>query len=75
PGGLELLYRASRDGWAAAAFHAKRGDDSPSTVTFFRVKGQGTDGTDSVIGGFSSVAWTTSNHWAGSPGAFVFMLK
>ncbi|CAN0399092.1 unnamed protein product, partial [Ectocarpus fasciculatus] len=77
PGGLELLYRASRDGWNPAAFHAKCGGNSPSTITFFRVKGQGTGQTDSIIGGFSSVPWTSrgSNTWTASPGAFLFMLK
>ncbi|CAN0083927.1 unnamed protein product, partial [Ectocarpus sp. 12 AP-2014] len=52
PACLELLYRASRDGWNGAAFVEKCGDDSPSTITFFRVKGQGTGGTDSIVGGF-----------------------
>ncbi|CBJ28932.1 conserved unknown protein [Ectocarpus siliculosus] len=78
PGRLELLYRASRDGWNSAAFQATCGDDRPSTVTFFRVKGQGTGGTDSIVGGFSSVPWTPpggSTGYTASPGAFLFMLK
>lgn len=36
PSGLELVYRASRDGWAPAAFHARCGDDSPSTIMLYR---------------------------------------
>ncbi|CAM9194691.1 unnamed protein product, partial [Ectocarpus sp. 12 AP-2014] len=78
PGRLELLYRASRDGWNSAPFQATCGDDSPSTLTFFRVKGQGTGGTDSIVGGFSSVPWTPpggSTGYTASPGAFLFMLK
>ncbi|CAN0099674.1 unnamed protein product [Ectocarpus sp. 8 AP-2014] len=79
PGRLELLYRASRDGWNSTAFQATCGDDSPSTVTFFRVKRQGTGGTDSIVGGFSSVPWTSTgvlNYcFTASPGAFLFMLK
>ncbi|CAB1098618.1 unnamed protein product [Ectocarpus sp. CCAP 1310/34] len=33
PGGLELLYRASRDGWSARSFDDKCRDGSPSTIS------------------------------------------
>lgn len=56
PEGLELLYRASRDGWTAAAFHAKC-DSSCSTITLIRTKAKGSETTDSIVGGFSSVSW------------------
>ncbi|CAN0011960.1 unnamed protein product, partial [Ectocarpus fasciculatus] len=78
PRGMELLYRASRDGWSSDAFHARCGDDSPSTISLFRVKAQGTNTSDSVVGGFSSVPWTTPNDVHGcrqSLGSFLFMLK
>ncbi|CAM9679535.1 unnamed protein product [Ectocarpus sp. 4 AP-2014] len=84
PGGLELLYRASRDGWNSAAFDAQCKDDSPSTVTLFRVKGRRGGGTDGIIGGFSSVPWNpasrhnvfgNAHHPSGSPEAFVFILQ
>ncbi|CAB1119780.1 unnamed protein product [Ectocarpus sp. CCAP 1310/34] len=82
PGGLELLYRASRDGWNGATFNARCKGDSPSTVTLLRVKGCETGGTDSIIGGFSSVPWSPAiqnysygYYLRGSPGAFVFILK
>ena len=76
PCGLELVYRASRDGWDGQAFHARCGDDSPSTVTLFRVSGAGPGSRHSVVGGFSSVPWTVADkRWKSSPGAFVFMLK
>lgn len=39
PSGLELVYRASRDGWAPRNFHAHCGGDSPLTVTLYRVSG------------------------------------
>ncbi|CAM9632658.1 unnamed protein product [Ectocarpus sp. 8 AP-2014] len=78
PRGMELLYRASRDDWSGDAFHARCGDDSPSTISLFRVKAQGANTSDSVVGGFSDVPWTA--RWGGfqgadSPGSFLFMLK
>lgn len=60
PDGLDQLYRASRDGWDTKHFHARCGDDSPMTVTLYRLKdasnrkGLGS----SVLGCFSSVPWT-----------------
>ncbi|CAN0534826.1 unnamed protein product, partial [Ectocarpus sp. 12 AP-2014] len=59
PAGVELLYRASRDGWSGDAFHARCGDDSPSTISLFRVKAQGANTSDSVVGRFSGVPWTS----------------
>lgn len=77
PFGLELVYRASRDGWAPEYFFRKCGDDSPSTVTLYRVSNTGRETRDSVVGGFSSVPWTpaTGPSFRSSPGAFLFMLK
>lgn len=75
---LNLLYRASRDGWNGAAFHARCGEDSTSMITVIRVRNPiGSDSsTDSIVGGFSSVPWrgSTSGHHE-SPGALLFMLK
>lgn len=57
PQGLKLLYRASRDGWTAGAFHDMC-DSSSSTITMVRVKARGSKGDDdSVVWGFSSVPW------------------
>lgn len=72
---LKLLHRASRDDWADAAFHARCGDDSPSTTNLFRVKRQGGDHSDIVIRGSSSVPWTGDGDFCPSPGAFLFMLE
>ena len=63
PQRLELIYRGSRDGLTADAFHAKCTDESPSTITLVKVNHRGTDSDSSVIGGFSSVFWVpTGNH-------------
>ncbi|CAN0596026.1 unnamed protein product, partial [Ectocarpus sp. 12 AP-2014] len=77
---LDLLYCASRDGWDTKHFHARCGDDSPMTVTLYRLndasnrKGLGC----SVLGCFSSVPWTPpsdgSTERKSSPGGFVFIL-
>ena len=83
PGGLKLLYRASRDGWTPAAFHSKCDSSSLPTVTMFKA-GSG-DGT-SIAGGYSSVSWAPSQQQqfqrgstgaapSHSPGAFIFMLR
>ncbi|CAM9689048.1 unnamed protein product [Ectocarpus sp. 12 AP-2014] len=80
PEGLELLYRASRDGWSGHAFHARCDDDSPSTISLFPVKAESNEDGDSVVGGFSSVPWTPPpgpevHLGSDSPGSFLFMLK
>lgn len=73
PEGLKLLYRASRDGWSPAAFHAKCSRSSPS-ITLVRVAALSGETAGSVVGGFSSVSWA-GDGWYESSGAFIFMLK
>ena len=76
--GLELIYRASRDGRAPPAFHANCGEDKPWTVTLFRVSNTGRGTGDSVVGGFSRAPWTPAGVDGGyrsAVDAFVFMLK
>lgn len=73
---LELVYRASRDGWTTHDFYDRCGDNTPWSFTLIRVLSQDIDGNDSVVGGFSSVPWTPSEQvLTPSPGAFLFMLK
>ncbi|CAB1098616.1 unnamed protein product [Ectocarpus sp. CCAP 1310/34] len=70
--------RASRDSWSDHAFHARCGDDSPSTISLFCVEAQGANNSDSVVGRFSVVPWTASPEFSPvlpSPGSFLFMLK
>ncbi|CAM9403604.1 unnamed protein product [Ascophyllum nodosum] len=91
PQKLELLYRGSRDGFFASAFHAKCTDKNPSTVTLVKVDHGGPDGSSCVVGGFSSVSWARKvgkkSHYTSqegsyhyyyetiSPDAFIFMLN
>ena len=88
---LELLFRGSRDGFLASAFHAKCTDKNPSTVTIVKVDHGGPDGSSRVVGGFSSVSWARKGgkrsyytsqegyyHYyykTISPDAFIFMLN
>ncbi|CAM9567079.1 unnamed protein product [Scytosiphon promiscuus] len=75
---MELIYRASRDGWTPEDFHARCNDDSPSTITLCRVMDHLTGRSCSIVGGFSSVPWTppgTDGDYAYSEDAFLFMLK
>lgn len=78
PTRMELLYRASRDGWKPRDFHSRCGDESPMTITLFRVS-NGSRATDSVVGGFSSASWNPSGRsdspYKYAPEAFLFMLK
>ncbi len=71
--GLDLLYRASRDGWTPSSFHALC-DSSYWTITLVRVRAQGRETTDSVFGGFSSVSWAGIGYRP-SAGAFLLNLK
>lgn len=80
-GGLELLFRGSRGGMNAAAFHAHCTNDTAQTLTLIRVALLGSS-SYSIVGGFSDVSWgepPTWRHsepqWISSRGAFIFMLK
>ena len=88
---LELIYQGSRDGFCAAAFHAKCTEKNPSTITLVKVDHGGRDRGSSVVGGFSSVSWAQRNghrrkryvsqrntyyfYENRSPGAFIFTVK
>ena len=64
---FKLIYRASRDGFEAASFHAKC-DDQPSTLTIIQTT------KECVFGAYTSVAWDTSNTSKTDPNAFIFSL-
>ena len=64
---FKLLYRASRDGFAAADFHAKC-DNHPRTLTIIKTtKGY-------IFGGYTSVAWNSASTWKADRNAFIFSL-
>ena len=65
---FKLLYRASRDGWAASNFHSKC-DNQGATITFIKCK----DGN--VFGGYAEASWTSSQGYVRCPKAFLFSLR
>jgi len=65
---LELLYRASRDGWKATDFHS-RCDGKGSTVTAI------TTTCGNVFGGFADVAWNSNSGFCSDPNAFTFSMR
>jgi len=64
---LELLYRASYDGWEGEDFHLSCDNKSP-TVTVIKC----TDGY--IFGGFTSTAWASTSWVAACADAFIFLL-
>ena len=67
-GDLELLYRASRDGWKGEDFHAKC-DDKGATITVIRSTG------GFIFGGFADKSWKSSDKYCEPDKAFLFSLK
>jgi hypothetical protein len=65
---LKLVYRASRDGFAAYSFHSKC-DGISNTVTIIKTT------SNSVFGGFTSATWTSYGYWTYDPNAFIFSLR
>ncbi len=65
---LELLYRASRDGWRATDFHLKC-DNQGATVTVIKSTG------GYVFGGYADLPWASSGQYRSSSNAFLFALK
>ncbi len=65
---LSLLYRGSRDGFTAAAFHAKC-DGRSATLTVVRSK------KGNVFGGYALVPWGVGNVTKQDASAYVFSLR
>ena len=63
-----LLYRATRDGFEASAFHS-RCDNIPNTVTVI------TNNFNHVFGGFTAAKWSSANVFIADPTAFIFSLR
>ena len=63
-----LLYRASRDGFAAEAFH-DRCDRKKNTVTIIK------NNLNFIFGGFTAAKWNSNNVYIPDPYAFIFSLR
>ena len=64
---LDLLYRGSRDGFAASDFH-RMCDNKGKTLVLVK------DTNGYVSGGFATVPWTCSDRGSRAPGTFIFTL-
>jgi hypothetical protein len=67
-GEFSLLYRGSRDGKTAEAFHSKC-DNKGCTLTVIETTG------DKVFGGYSNTAWSSTGDWTCANKAFLFALS
>jgi hypothetical protein len=67
---LDLLYRGSRDGFRASAFHG-RCDGHPNTVTLILST------NDCVFGGYTPLTWNSDGNWVSDPSrtSFIFTIK
>jgi hypothetical protein len=67
---FQLLYRGSRDGFEAAAFH-DRCDGHPNTISLIL----STNGC--IFGGYTPIAWSSRNAYAPDPSlkSWVFTIK
>ena len=63
-----LLYRATRDGFAAEDFHY-RCDGRANTITIIK------NNLDYVFGGYASASWNSSSRHIYDPKAFLFSLR
>ena len=64
----DLVYRGSRDGFDARAFHTKC-DSVEHTITIIK------SNFDSVFGGYTSVAWKSDGLFRRDPNAYLFSLR
>ncbi|KAJ4460258.1 hypothetical protein PAPYR_3656 [Paratrimastix pyriformis] len=68
-GPLELLYRGSRDGFEAAAFHRACDGHAGTVVVVLTASGN-------LLGGYASVAWdAVPDDYVADPYAFLFSLR
>ena len=63
-----LLYKATRDGFQANAFHA-RCDNIPNTVTVI------SNNLNYIFGGYTAARWSSTAKWIADPTAFIFSLR
>ncbi|EXX71837.1 hypothetical protein GLOIN_2v1670067 [Rhizophagus irregularis DAOM 181602=DAOM 197198] len=63
---FNLLYRASRDGNTAAAFHAKCDDKGPTIVVVKIIN------SEQIVGGYSPIFWDLSNNYKTTSESFLF---
>jgi hypothetical protein len=65
---MNLLYRATRDGFTSQAFHSKC-DGKGNTITIIK------NNLNYVFGGYASSAWHSYGGYINDPNAFLFSLR
>ncbi|GBB89069.1 hypothetical protein RclHR1_15720003 [Rhizophagus clarus] len=66
PYDFKLLYRASRDGDTAEAFHSKC-DNKGATIIIVKIKN-----SDQIVGGYNPLSWNSSNKYKFTCDSFIF---
>ena len=64
---FKLLFRGSRDGFAASVFHQKVGSIKPTVVIVH-------SNHNKIFGGFSDTDWTPTSQYKVTTGAFIFSI-
>jgi len=64
---MELLYRGTRDGMSADAFHNKCNNKGPTISLFKNENGY-------IFGGYASIDWTSYGNYKSAPDSFIFTL-
>ena len=74
---MTLIYRATRDGFGVEPFTDRCNEDSPTTISLFRVSSGKEYDDDSVVGGYSVTPWDGDygNGLKAFEEEFVFLLK
>ncbi|RIA79105.1 hypothetical protein C1645_752151 [Glomus cerebriforme] len=62
---FNLLYRASRDGNTAAAFHTKC-DNKGATMVVLKIKN-----SEQIVGGYNPLFWDSSNTYKSTKDSFI----
>jgi hypothetical protein len=65
---LQLLFRATRDGFDNSKFHSLCDDKGPLLIIIKTQK-------DLLIGGFCSISWKNSGDWTVDPKMVVFSIS
>src|SRR6266536_4663985 len=66
---FKLIYRASRDGYTAAAFHEKC-DNKGATIVIVK-----DTNSEQIIGGYNPLQWDSSNSYKSTNDSFIFLFK
>merc|ERR1711862_293813 len=67
-GDFDVLYRASRDGFSANAFHSKCDNMGPTLTLIHTMDGH-------VVGGYSNTPWSRNDKYEKASKAFIFALS